>query len=89
MKVNNLVIERKASYDEDYPNMLVGLVQISGENGKMEVKLSNKVVGEIFALIKTDVQRVADYNASQATHAIDEAEAEAPLLDSMKDNLIG
>ena len=81
MKVENLVIERKASYDNDYPNMLVGLVQIKGEHGKMEVRLSSCVVCKIFALIKEDVQKVADYNSSQASEAVSEAENETPLLE--------
>ena len=81
MKVENLVIERKASYDNDYPNMLVGLVQIKGEHGKMEVRLSSCVVCQIFALIKEDVQKVADYNSSQASEAVSEAENETPLLE--------
>jgi hypothetical protein len=81
MKVSSLVIERKESYDADYPNMLVGLVQIKGEHGKMEVKLSNAVVAKVFAIIKADVQRVADYNSSQAGHAIDEAGSETVLIE--------
>jgi len=80
MKVENLIIERRESYDKDYPNMLVGLVQMKGEHGKMEVKLSNAVVAQIFALIKPDCQRVADYNSSQTGHAIEQAENEAPAL---------
>jgi len=81
MRVENLVIERKGSYDTDYPNQLVGLVQIKGEHGKMEVKLSSLVVGQIFGLIKKDVQKVADYNSSQASDAVSEAENEMPLLE--------
>ena len=80
MKVKNVHIERQESYGE-YPNMLVGLVQIQGEHGKMEVKLTNRVVAKIFSLIKADVQKVAEYNASQATDAIEEAENEMPLLE--------
>ena len=52
MKVQNLVVERKSSYDDDYPSMLVGIVQIVGDNGKMEVKLSNSSVAKIFSIIK-------------------------------------
>lgn len=81
MKVENLIIERKPQYDSDYPNMLVGLVQMHGEHGKMEVKLSNSIVAKIFALIKSDVQRVADYNSSQADHAIEQASSEGLLED--------
>lgn len=83
MKVVNLLIERKPSYDSDYPNLLVGIVQIQGEHGKMEVRLSSQIVSQIFALVKNDVQRVANYNASQAAHAVGEAENELPLLENM------
>lgn len=83
MKVVNLVVERKPSYDSDYPNMLVGIVQIQGEHGKMEVKISNKIVSQIFSLVRDDVQRVALYNASQAASAVDEAEGEMPLLEEI------
>lgn len=82
MKVENLMIDRRPSYDDDYPNMLVGVVQIRGEHGKMEVKLSNKTVSQIFALIRSDVQKTADYNASQAGEAIEQAENEMPMLEA-------
>lgn len=82
MKVQNLLIERKPSYDIEYPNMLVGTVQIQGDQGKMEVKISNAVVSAIFALVKADVQRVANYNAAQVGFAVEEAENEMPLLEN-------
>ena len=85
MKVENLLIERKQSYDNDYPNQLVGLVQIKGEHGKMEVKLSSNCVSQIFNLIKKDVERVATYNASQAGGAIEEAEGETKLIEELSD----
>ena len=85
MKVKNLIIERKETYDADYPNQLVGLVQIQGEHGKMEVKLSSAVVSQIFALIKDDVQRVAKYNSSQSGHAIEEAEGEVKLIENISE----
>lgn len=82
MKLENLNIDRREAYDADYPNMLVGVVQLKGEHGKMEVKLSNKTVSEIFALVRGDVQKTADYNASQAGEAVENAENEAPLLEN-------
>ena len=81
MKVRNLLIERRENYATEYPNQIVGLVQIEGEHGKMEVKLTNGAIAEIFALIKKDVQKVANYNASQAGDAITEAGAEMNLLE--------
>ena len=76
MKVENLVIERRASYDNDYPNQLVGLVQVKGEHGKMEIKLSSTVVSKIFVLVKEDAERVAKYNSSQVGQAVEEASGE-------------
>lgn len=76
MKVENLLIERKASYDSEYPSQLVGLVQLKGDNGKMEVKLSPAIVAQIFILVKQEAERVAKYNASQIGQAVDDAAGE-------------
>ena len=46
----------------------------------MEVKLTSKVVSQIFKLIKENVQEVAAYNASQAGKAVEEA-SEGILLE--------
>jgi len=81
MKIKNLHIERKEAFDPNYPNQLVGLVQLQGPHGKTEVKLSSLTVSDIFKLIKEDVQHVANYNASQASSAVDEAQGEALLLE--------
>lgn len=81
MKLVNLHIERAPSYDEVAPNLLVGKVQLEGENGKMEVRLSNATVSEIFTMIKSDVARVAKQNAGEADHAIEQAESEMHLIE--------
>jgi hypothetical protein len=73
MKIVALEIKKRESYDSEYPNEIVGVVQIVGETGKMEVRLFPKTVAEIFRLCKGDVQKVADYNASQASVACENA----------------
>ncbi len=83
MKVESLSVERRPSYDNDYPNMLVGLVRLVGHTGSTEVRLSNAALASIFATIKSDVQRVASYNASQAGQAIDDASNEQKLIDTI------
>lgn len=80
MQVINLNIERRPSYDHDWPNQLVGIAQLQGPHGKLEVKLSPSTVANIFELIKKDAQRVADYNASQVGQAIEDAQGEQKLL---------
>jgi len=72
MKVIHLEIKKRESYDSEYPNEIVGVVRIVGDTGKMEVRLFPKTVAEIFRLCKEDVQRVANYNASQASQACDD-----------------
>ena len=83
MKVVKLNIERKQSYDSDYPNQLVGMTTIKGAHGTMEVKLSNIAVAKIFSVIKKDVHKVAQFNASQVNDSIDDAEAEVKLIDDI------
>jgi len=79
MKVEVLHIERRASY-EDYPNQLAGTVQLKGDNGKMEVKLSMGTVARIFEVIKEDAAFLAKDNAGKTEAAIDNAKHEV-LLD--------
>ena len=71
MKVVKLEIRKQDQYGDEYKDEIVGMVQISGETGKMEVRLHPLTVSKIFKLCKEDVQRVADYNASQASLACD------------------
>ena len=71
MQVVALEIKKRESYDSQYPNEIVGVVQIIGETGKMEVRLHPSTVVQMFRLCKADVQRVAKYNASQASDACD------------------
>jgi hypothetical protein len=71
MKIVALEIKKRENYDSEYPNEIVGVVQITGDTGKMEVRLFPKTVAEIFRMCKEDIQRVANYNASQAALACD------------------
>jgi len=89
MKIANVRIERKPSYHDHYPNQLVGLVQLEGTSGKMEVKLTNKTLAQVFAIIKTDCEQVAKKNASHVKDAISEAENEQYAIDEPVINAIG
>lgn len=44
MKVIALDIRKREQYDSEYPNEIVGIVQIVGDTGKMEVRLFPKTV---------------------------------------------
>ena len=73
MRVISLKISKRESYDNEYPNEIVGIVQIGGDTGKMEVRLQPKTVSEIFRLCRNDVQKTAERNAAQAGLACDNA----------------
>lgn len=79
MRVENLLIERP-TYPDNAP--LQGQVQMSGLNGKMEVKLSPQTIAAIFNLVRADVEKTAKYNAEQSTEAINNAEGECALLEA-------
>jgi len=83
MKILSLEIKKRENYDSEYPNEIVGVVQLVGATGKMEVRLFPKTIATIFRLCKADVQKVADYNAMQASDACDEA---ADMLDLQIEN---
>lgn len=71
MKLVSLHVERRPSYDDDYPNQMVGTVRLEGTTGKMEVVLSNPVLAEIFTILRANVQSIASRNAAQVANAVD------------------
>ncbi len=79
MRVDSLTVERRPSYDSEYPNQLVGMVDLKGTNGSQMIKLSNESLSKIFKVIAEDVQRTALENANLTRRGIADATAE-PLL---------
>ena len=79
MQVESLSVERRPSYDAEYPGMLVGLVRLKGSNGSQEIRLSNESLSKIFKAIAEDVQQTAVQNAALTKRGMADATAE-PLL---------
>lgn len=82
MKIDSLEITRRPSYDNLYPNMLVGMVQMSGIDGAVATRLSNKSLAKIFEIIRQDVMETAKRNAADVRMALDDAENENKLLEN-------
>ena len=80
MKVISLNISKRENYDSEYPNEIVGTVQLSGDTGKMEIRLPPSVVCEIFKMCRESAQSVANANASQVSSAIDNEASNIALL---------
>lgn len=85
MKFTNLIIERKPSYDAHFPNELVGLVQLAGDRGKQEIRLSNETIAKILEIARPDASLQAQQNALAVSIALSNACNENPLLDKVKE----
>jgi len=79
MQVTSLHIERRPSYDSDYPNQLVGMLKITSNLGSQEIRVSNKGLARIFEVLTAEVVETAAENASRVKGALTEAMHE-PLL---------
>lgn len=79
MQVETLEVSRRPSYDSDYPNQLVGMVELKGTNGTQKLKLSNEGLSKIFKVLAEEVARTAMDNAAMTRRAMSDATAE-PLL---------
>lgn len=79
MQVEALLIERRPSYDSDFPNQLVGLVTLRSNLGSQQIRLTTKSLSHIFAVITEEVCETAKENAARAKNALVEATHE-PLL---------
>ncbi len=79
MKVQSLSVEKRPSYDDLYPNQLVGTVTLQGDLGQQVVKLSNGALSRIFAVISAEVQETARRNAEAVTRGMQDA-VDEPLM---------
>lgn len=84
MQIESLEVQRRPSYDSEYPNMLVGVVKLKGHLGTQEVRLSNESLSQIFATIRDDVVKTAKKNAGETSRAMSDATAEALVQNNSK-----
>jgi len=82
MQVSELSVERKASYDSEYPNMLVGMVTLKGPNGEQKIRLSNGALSRIFNVIAQEVCGTAARNAADVGRGMQNATDEPLMLES-------
>ena len=82
MKVTSLHVERRPSYDSDFPNQLVGSVKLTSSLGTQEVVLSNAALSKIFGVITAEVQETARRNAEAVRRGMADAMEEPLLLEA-------
>lgn len=73
MQIKSLEIARRPSYDSDFPNQLVGTVELCGPNGAMKIVLSPGALSRIFGVISAEVQDTARANAVAARRGMEDA----------------
>lgn len=84
MQIESLDVQRRPSYDSEYPNMLVGIVKVKGVSGTQEIRLSNESLSAIFAAVRDDVVQTAKKNAAEVSRAMSDATAEALIHNNSK-----
>lgn len=88
MKVEPLDVFRRPSYDNDYPNQLVGTVKLRGPTGEVSIVLSNMALSKIFGVISAEVSKTAQQNASQVASGMENATHEALVVEASKVELL-
>jgi len=82
MQIKSLDISRRPSYDSDYPNQLVGTVELIGALGVMKIILSPGALSRIFGVIATEVQDTARANAVATRRCVEDAIHEPLALEA-------
>lgn len=88
MKVISLTIERKPSYDSQFPGQIIGLVSLEGDKGAISARLSNNLVSQIFELVRADCSRVAFKISEDVHQAVDDSAFEVLLTADVRDTEI-
>jgi hypothetical protein len=89
MEVKSLTIERRPTYDSEYPNQLIGLVRLSDANGSQEIRLTNENLAEVFRVITTQVVGTAKANSKAVAVGMLEAQHEPLLVGASKVEALG
>ena len=82
MQIKSLDISRRPSYDSDYPNQLVGTVELVGPNGAMKLVLSPGALSRIFGVIAAEVQDTARANANATRRCMEDVIHEPLVLEA-------
>lgn len=82
MQIKSLDISRRPSYDSEYPNQLIGTVELVGPNGAMKIVLSPGALSRIFGVIAAEVQDTARANAVAARRGMEDAMNEPLALEA-------
>ena len=82
MQIKSLEICRRPSFDSEYPNQLVGTVELVGPNGAMKIILSPGALSRVFGVIAAEVQDTARTNANAVRRGMEDAMNEPLALEA-------
>lgn len=81
MKLTHLEIRRTSTY-ETPSNQLVGLLELTGEQGQIKVTLSARAINNLLLVIGEEVKQTAKGIANQVGATMIEAQNETLLLEN-------
>ena len=82
MQIKSLEINRRPSYDSNFPNQLVGTVELVGPHGAMKIVLSPGALSRVFGVIAVEVQDTARTNANAVRRGMEDAMNEPLALEA-------
>lgn len=82
MQIKSLDICRRPSYDSEYPNQLIGTVELVGPHGAMKIVLSPGALSRVFGVIAAEVQDTARANANAVRRGVEDAMNEPLALEA-------
>lgn len=82
MQVESISVEKRPSYDSDYPNQLVGTVTLKGMSGTQTMRLSPGALSRMFKVIAQEVQETAQANAALVKNGMRDAADACLVLES-------
>lgn len=82
MQIKSLEINRRPSYDSEYPNQLIGTVELVGPNGAIKIVLSPGALSRVFGVISAEVQDTARTNANAVRRGMEDAMNEPLALEA-------
>ena len=82
MQIKSLEINRRPSYDSEYPNQLIGTVELVGPHGAMKIVLSPGALSRVFGVISAEVQDTARTNANAVRRGMEDAMNEPLALEA-------
>ena len=84
MQVESIHIEKRPSYDSQFPGQLVGIVHMRCSTGEQKLVLSPGALSRMFQVIAAEVVETSKRNAEMTKRGMQDAADGALILETTK-----